>query len=460
MMVLEVMYMRHKYFNHVVLALLVVGGCLLASERSGNGAQVLSCTSGVCEACHAQRVSSGVQGSTGQSADDLTDATAATGSITTGNSMLRGSDPSSTCLLCHQAPKGTLQPQGYCNTTSQDDLLLPLPPAQLTPAGDYGWLKKNYRWQSENGAMESSPGERHGHNIVAFDFNFNADTRQPVAPGGTYASVSLSCISCHDPHGNFRRSADGTISSSGLPVIGSGSYSNSPNPDASGSVLSYRMLAGKGYQPKSLPSIAQFTADPPAAVAPPTYNRAETASDTRVAYGSGMSEWCQNCHSQIHSNGAAGAMGHPAGNTAKFSERTASMYNYYVKSGNLTGAAGNSYSSLVPYEMGTNDYAVLKAAANSNGSNLSGPGSGDSPNVMCLSCHRAHASGWDSMTRWNTQSTFLVYNERYPGLDNGAPAPYAQGRTEAETRKTFYDRPASQYASGQRSLCNKCHGRD
>jgi hypothetical protein len=451
--------MRNGYFNHVVLALLVAGGCLLTSERPGSGAQILSCTTGACEACHAQQVSSGVQASTGQSTDGLTDATATTGTITTGNFMLRGSDPGSTCLLCHEAPRGTSQPKGYCNTTSQDDLLLSLPPAQLTPAGDYGWLKKNYTWQDENGSVGSSPGQRHGHNVVALDFNFIADTGRPVAPGGTYPAGSLSCISCHDPHGNFRRSADGTISSSGLPIIGSGSYSNSPNPDASNSVMSYRMLAGKGYQPKSLPAIAQFTADPPAAVAPPTYNRAETASDTRVAYGSGMSEWCQNCHGQMHSNGTAGGMGHPAGNTAKFSERTASIYNYYVKSGNITGAAGNSYSSLVPYEMGTNDYAVLKEAANSDGSNLKGP-TGGSPNVMCLSCHRAHASGWDSMTRWNMQATFLVYDERYPGLDNGASASYAQGRTEAEVRKTFYDRPASRYASHQRSLCNKCHGQD
>ena len=455
--------MRNEYFNHVVLALLLVGGCLLASETAGNGAQVLSCSSGDCGACHG--VSSGAQATSAQSTAELTDTTAATGTSTitfgTSNSMLRGSDPSSTCLLCHEAQKGVIQPQGYRNTTSQDDLLLPVPPAQLTPAGDYGWLKKNYTWQDETGAMASSPGERHGHNIVALDFNFKADSSRPVAPGGTYPSGSLSCISCHDPHGNYRRSADGTISSRGLPIIGSGSYSNSPNPDASNSVMSYRMLAGKGYQPKSLLATAQFTADPPAAVAPPSYNRAETASDTRVAYGSGMSEWCQNCHTMIHGDGtAAGGMGHPAGNNAKFSERTASIYNYYVKSGNLTGAAGNSYSSLIPYEMGTNDYTVLKEAANSDGSNLKGPGAGGSPNVMCLSCHRAHASGWDSMTRWNMQSTFLVHEERYPGVDNGALASYAQGRTEAEVRKTFYDRPASRYASHQRSLCNKCHGQD
>ncbi len=64
------------------------------------------------------------------------------------------------------------------------------------------------------------------------------------------------------------------------------------------------------------------------------------------------------------------------------------------------------------------------------------------------------------MTRWNMQATFLMYDEHYPGIDNNAPSQFAQGRTEAEVRKTFYDRPASRYACRQRSLCNKCHGQD
>ena len=72
--------MRNEYFNRVVLALLLVGGCLLASERAGNGAQILSCSSGACEACHG--VSSGAQATSAQSTAELTDTTAATGTST------------------------------------------------------------------------------------------------------------------------------------------------------------------------------------------------------------------------------------------------------------------------------------------------------------------------------------------------------------------------------------------
>jgi hypothetical protein len=360
--------------------------------------------------------------------------------------QLLGSDPSSTCLRCHQAPPGLTQPYGqYVSTDASSTAIC----GQLTPGGDFCWIKKNYTWSQG----QTSPGERHGHNIVALDYGYIADARLNSAPGGTYPSSALSCISCHDPHGNYRRFADGTIGTSGLPIIASGSYSDSPAPSSSGAVGVYRLLAGNGYQPNSLAGDHAFVIDPPAAVSPPTYNRAEAYSDTRVAYGSGMSEWCQNCHPQMNSSNM-----HPIGTSATMSQDITNNYNTYIASGNSNGISNSSYTSIVPFELRTNDYSVLKSVANNDGSVRTGPTG--TANVMCLSCHRAHASGWDSMTRWNLQTDFIVYNGDYPGTDNGAPTEYAQGRTTAETQKTFYDRPATSYALFQRSLCNKCHSKD
>ena len=166
-----------------------------------------------------------------------------------------------------------------------------------------------------------------------------------------------------------------------------------------------------------------------------------------------MSEWCQNCHPQINSSNM-----HPTGGSTALPQGIANNYNAYKSSGNLTGTSATSYTSMVPFELKTNDYSVLKSVANSVGSVRTGPTG--TANVMCLTCHRAHASGWDSMTRWNMQTEFIVYNGNYPGIDIGTPAEYAQGRTTAETQKTFYDRPATTYASFQRSLCDKCHPDD
>ena len=91
-------------------------------------------------------------------------------------------------------------------------------------------------------------------------------------------------------------------------------------------------------------------------------------------------------------------------------------------------------------------------------SDSSGPSG--TANVMCLSCHRAHASGWDKILRWNMQADFIIYEGMYPGIDNNSPPHLAQGRTAAETKKAFYDRLVISFAKYQKNFCNKCHVKD
>lgn len=373
--------------------------------------------------------------------------------------LLKGGDAGSTCLNCHMAAPRTSQ--SYYIATNDADMPTGSPPLQLTPAGDFGWLKKNYSWKVEQTKTLSSLGERHGHNIIAANFGYIADTRNLTAPLGTYPSDKLSCISCHDPHGKYRRLADGSIATTGLPIIDSGSYNTSPNPSTNGAVGVYRLLAGKGYQPKQLSGSYAFMANPPATVCPISYNREESAADTRVAYGSGMSEWCENCHADMSEGNSTTTVRHPAGNLRKLTDIVINNYNSYIASGNLNGNSSNSFTSMVPFELGTSDYNVLKVTANADASYRKGPERGKgNPNVMCLSCHRAHASGWDSIMRWNMKSKFLVYNSLYPGVDNSPLDEFALGRTSAEVQRTFYGRPPTSFASYQRSLCNKCHAKD
>ena len=344
---------------------------------------------------------------------------------------LRGLDASSTCLRCHRAPRGARKPTGHYVATHDDDMRAGMPPVQLTPGGDFGYLKKTYAWTSSRGRLGSSPGERHGHNIVAMDYGYRADTKNSTVPDGAFPGSAFSCVSCHDPHGKIAKSVD--------------------------TAGAYRLLGGIGYESNAAKGIA-FTFAPPVAVAPRDYNRSEAITDTRVAYGKGMSEWCTNCHARIGQDAGAARYGHPVGGHARFSQETISNYNAYVKSGDLNGSGATSYTSLAPFEEGTDDRVVLAQHANNDGSFTRGPEQGSI--VMCLTCHRAHASGWDQMTRWNMATEFIIYDDVYPGTDNGSPAQYALGRTAAETQKALYDRPKTLFASYQRGFCNKCHAKD
>jgi hypothetical protein len=400
------------------------------------------------------------------SAEGLQNVTGSLPGLGAGPYLLKASDPSGTCLNCHERA-GDIGPTSYHVSTPSVDLQPGAPPKQLTPGGDFGWLKKSYSWVSgPTGSSLTSDGDRHGHNIVARDFLYEADKTYTVAPGGisVYYASNFSCTSCHDPHGQYRRNFDGSITTTGRPIASSGSFKSSPDPNGTVSVGAYRLLAGRGYLPKSLTGAAPFSYDPPVAVAPDRPNRSEAVTQTRVAYGSGMSEWCANCHFNMHTAYYPGTSNllHPDGAAAKLglvslstdSYSKADNYNRYVTTGNLSGLADTSYLSLVPFEEGISDYGALKSHANTDGSWLVGPDKTNAQ-VMCLSCHRAHASGWDGIMRWNSKSDFIAYNGLYAPVANPE---YAQGRTETEATQAYYGRPATPtFALNQDSLCNKCH---
>ncbi len=383
-----------------------------------------------------------------------------------GSFLLLGSDASSTCLNCHQHT-GDTGPTSYHISTAEADMPAGTPPLQRTPGGDFGWLKKTYTF-SVRGNPITENGETHGHNIYASDYGYGGDSRYSQSPGGSYpAGPAFQCVSCHDPHGKYRRLQDGSIVTSGAAIKASGSYNNSPDPDSTYAVGVYRLLAGNNYnRPAQLPS-PDFPGVPPA-VAPSPYNRTESSTQTRVAYGhsstgsgrTSWGQWCGACHGAMHSDGN---YVHPVDET--LGSGIANIYNQYVNSGNTTGgSSSSSFLSLVPFIENTYDYTTLKSHAKNDDTYLNGPGSND--RVSCLTCHRAHASGWENALRWNMEGEFMTYvdgsgNPVWPGTDTTPNYPqFARGRTSNETAAAYYDRPVSIFGAYQRVLCNKCHAQD
>jgi hypothetical protein len=378
-----------------------------------------------------------------------------------GSYLLIGGDQSSTCLTCHQNASDT-GPSSYHISTAPGSLGPGQAPLQRGPGGDFGWVKKSYSF-TVRGTTTNESGDEHGHNIIATDFGYAVDGTNATAPGGSgFPSSSLACNSCHDPHGQYRRSAAGTITKTGQPIYASGSYydPNKPvgnEPTVNESVGVYRLLAGAGYTKSGV----TFNGVP-AAKTPSTYNRTEATTQTRTSYGvsstgghSTWGNWCGTCHPDMHSSGN---YVHPV--DEDLGSTIADLYNQYVKTGDMTGSATTSYNSLVPFAKGTGDYTVLGPLARNDDTQLGGPASsGDQ--VTCVSCHRAHASGWPFALRWNTEGEFMTYNSLYPGTDTTPTQPqFARGRLGSETQAAYYDRPVTKFASYQRVLCNKCHAKD
>ena len=327
---------------------------------------------------------------------------------TPNSTLLKGTDPSSTCLNCHAG--------------SGDEHVLSTDATNWSPGGDFFWMTQSYT----NGSVTSDP-DNMAHNIIAADFTLALDGTNTTAPGGTYSSALLGCSSCHDPHGQVQ----GGTANSQDPISVSGSYGATP---PAGTIAGNYRLLGDDQYTGSVINVAA-----PVAV---TAGFGET-DVSHVAYGQGMAEWCASCHADFVSDPNK----HRAGNGDTLGSSIATNYNAYVATGDFTGGAGaTAYTALVPFERQETDKSILLAAVTST----QGPVAGD--NVMCLTCHRAHASAFNNITRWDMEHELLA--EGWPTAANLT----AMG---AVANADYYGRNiGTDFGDYQRSLCNKCHVQD
>lgn len=259
----------------------------------------------------------------------------------------------------------------------------PLTPPPEKGAGNFVFLLEDNLNDAPGGRLNPIPGAAAGHNIVAPAYGLYADIRHHTAPGGTFPASELGCTSCHDPHGS------GT----------------------------FRMLRGAGVVQDG---VAVFMAPAPAAMGIDLRGGVESV-DSHSAYLDGMSRWCGNCHGRFHDEGDS-SFEHPS--EEMLDSEVRQQYNRYDGENNPTGGTPTlAYLPDVPFEDA--DAAV---------SSREGPSPRSS--VMCLTCHRAHASSAPSAGRWDFNVALLDDD----GVESGSwaiPNPYA---------------PAN-----QGTLCRKCH---
>ncbi len=289
--------------------------------------------------------------------------------------LLTESTPSDTCLSCHATRLGAV---------FGDNELAP-PPEK--GGGNFVFLLEDNLNDGHRGGTNPISGDSAGHNIISVDKGVAQDATLSSAPGGTFPSSVLACTSCHDPHGN----------------------------------ANFRLLYGAGRVVQD--GVASFTNPAPTAAGISIFGGSESNAN-HTAYQAGMSEWCANCHGDFHDE-AGGRLEHPSGST--LGGTIATTYNLYNGTDDqLGGVQATAYLAAVPFEDMTNTT-----------SSTVGPTAGSK--VMCLTCHRAHASSARDAGRWDFDVTFLHED----GVESGSypiPDPYA--------------------SDNQRSLCNKCHNQD
>jgi cytochrome c553 len=313
--------------------------------------------------------------------------------------LLLDSTPTDTCLRCHGAASRGYQVWGTSTAT-------PLGGGATHGGGDFVFLTEDNLNDGHRGATTPRPGYYGGHNVVSVDKAVTADPVLATAPGGSFPSEVLACSSCHDPHGTdaFRllyganrivrgRRGDGTVFTT--------TFVN-PSPSATGIALSASTWEGE---------------------------------TNHTAYAAGMSAWCANCHGNFHEVGMSNLI-HPSG--TPLGATIAAIYNAYD---GTTDCVANPPAGGLPCGTGTQATAYLaqvpfEDAANGDVTSTAGP-TGTST-VMCLSCHRAHASSAMDAGRWDFQVALLAED----GHESGSLA---------------LNNP---YDANQRSLCNKCHAKD
>jgi hypothetical protein len=285
---------------------------------------------------------------------------------------LLAESPSDVCLRCHAQSLGSVLGQN------------PLAPPPEKGAGNFVFLYEDELNDATGEAPAPIPGDAAGHSLVAPAHGLAGDLRFTVAPGGSFPASELGCTSCHDPHGRD----------------------------------TFRLLHGVGTVQNG---VATFVYAAPRAAGIGLGAGESEQRDRHTAYRGGMSDWCANCHSRYH-DGTGGDFEHPIDGPFGVAERD--QYNSYDGADSpVPGSQATAYLPEVPFE-----------DASATIDSRSGPSA--TSRLMCLSCHRAHATSAPHAGRWD----FAVDKLAADGVASGSwaiPSPY----------------PSPE----QPGLCFKCH---
>jgi len=338
---------------------------------------------------------------------------------TTPAAVLKKADISDLCLSCHTKGRNTAYTADLPGV-QLGDWTAPIvmtdngitPPGIAMPAGDFFW---------------SNSDPRKGHN-PAYTKDSSVPTSKAIKgdpvlgntpPGGSLAGPQWSCISCHGAHSRF----DGSNSSWRQ------LKRKVNNVNVTGDVRQYAVETAKSsvvqdprFEPIKSNSRGEMQGNYHTELRKDG-NPLEGAdlfqpeSDTnKNVYRGGFSSFCSACHGDFHGgnqeSGRSDGRNRAGGSWVKHPTNLrlgeSSKYGVDAYTASITNTQGTNpnpvgYDWKYPVVKGDYDFSVKSSIASAAQRSIS-----SEDRIMCLTCHKAHATQFKNMTRWDTEAHAFI----------------------------------------------------
>jgi hypothetical protein len=346
----------------------------------------------------------------------------------TGAGSLHKSDITYLCLACHKEGNNTPRTADLPDVADggwvapivmSRDGKNPADSSRAMPAGDFYWSaqdhKKGHNPAYTLGAVGNGPTSR----SMPVDPILDAKP-----PGGMLSDGEWSCHSCHSSHSRFdaetsawrqlKRLVNGRVVTGDVTQYGVESALVTLTQDPGLEPL-------KSNSRGDIQELDDINARADGhALEGADLFRPESDSN-KNEYRGGFSSFCAACHGLFHA-GPSETTGNGAGSKSTgawvrhptdFKLGEASEYGLAAYTARIINAQGNNpnpmgYDWKYPLAKADNDFAVLgtQAAASVPGTVT------EADRIMCLTCHKAHASRYANMTRWDTNAHAFIADGR------------------------------------------------